>query len=145
MAVGLSGAEDPFARRRQEAAEAYLPKTPPPDEETDEGPDLGKQAGTVASKPPSSNASNPASIGAGTSEEDTTVPTATADVAEPAPPPAREPIARVQFNQRIRSDYRKVLDRYRRQHGATWQGLFDQMVKEYLERRELLPHNDETK
>lgn len=73
------------------------------------------------------------------------MPTATADVAEPAPPPAREPIARVQFNQRIRSDYRKVLDRYRRQHGATWQGLFDQMVKEYLERRELLPHNDETK
>lgn len=61
----------------------------------------------------------------------------------PPPPPAREPVGRVQFNQRILSDRRKSLDKYRRQHGATWQGLFDQMVDEYLERRGLLPPTTE--
>ncbi|WP_141566420.1 hypothetical protein [Pseudonocardia sp. N23] len=55
------------------------------------------------------------------------------------PPPARDPIPRVQFNQRIRGDRRKALDLYRRQYGSTWQAVFDQMVDEYLDRRGLLP------
>ncbi|SDN14263.1 hypothetical protein SAMN04488074_13635 [Lentzea albidocapillata subsp. violacea] len=57
----------------------------------------------------------------------------------PPPPPSHEPPGRAQFNQRILTDRRKALDKYRRQHGATWQGMFDQMVDEYLDRRGLLP------
>jgi hypothetical protein len=132
MAVGLGSANDPFARRRAEAAEAYLPKNPPPPDDDDEGPDLGKPENNLASTSASNSASNPTAAGGGVSDEDVSG-------TEPAPPPSREPTARVQFNQRMRSDYRKVLDRYRRQHGATWQGVFDQMVEEYLERRGLLP------
>ena len=139
MATGLGGV-DPFARRRDEAAQKFLPTKPPP-EDDDEGVDQGEQPPETASNSASTNASNAGTVGAGPSKEDKPVPTptVTAESGQPPPPPSREPEARVQFNQRIKGDRRRVLDKYRRQHGSTWQAVFDQMVDEYLERRGLLP------
>lgn len=45
----------------------------------------------------------------------------------------------MQFNHRILLDRHEVLERYKAEHGATWQGIVDQMVDEYLARRGLLP------
>jgi len=128
------GEDDPFSRR-QRAAEAFIPPPEPPDDD-ETPPDQEKPVA-------SNSASNTATVGAGSREEEKPVPTVATetDANLPPPPPAREPVGRVQFNQRILSDRRRVLDKYRRQHGATWQGLFDQMVDEYLSARGLLPQD----
>lgn len=56
----------------------------------------------------------------------------------PAPPPKRQPEARVQMNVRIRAERDKILHSDERQHGASRQAVVDQMVDEYLQRRGLL-------
>ena len=61
---------------------------------------------------------------------------------EAPPPPGRQREARVQFNHRILMDRHEVLESYKTEHGATWQGIVDQMVDEYLARRGLLPDAD---
>lgn len=45
----------------------------------------------------------------------------------------------MQFNHRVLMDRHEVLEGYKAEHGATWQGIVDQMVDEYLARRGLLP------
>lgn len=60
---------------------------------------------------------------------------------EAPPPPGRQREARVQFNHRILMDRHEVLEGYKAEHGATWQGIVDQMVDEYLARRGLLPND----
>jgi primosomal protein N'' len=49
----------------------------------------------------------------------------------------------VQFNHRIFSDRDKILQDYKTKHGTTMQAIVNQMVDEYLERRGLLPQDDE--
>lgn len=104
-ATGL-GKDNPF-KRRQAAAESFLPAKP-----------------TVESDD---------------EDIDSTLASTIVSVSEsPPPPPRREPEARVQFNNRMLLAHHRVLKRYIRQHGATQQATFDQMVTEYLERRGLL-------
>lgn len=73
-----------------------------------------------------------------TEDEGEAVTTPTVEAA-PAPPPKAPAEARVQFNNRIKPDRRRILDRYQRKHNTTMQAIVDQMVDEYLERRGLLP------
>lgn len=91
----------------------------------------------------SEHASNSATVDVDPLEEDE-VTTPTVESA-PAPPPAKSPEARVQFNNRIKPDRRHILDRYQRRHNTTMQAIVDQMVDEYLERRGLMSKdkNDE--
>lgn len=63
-------------------------------------------------------------------------------VEEAPPPPGRTKEARVQFNHRVLMDRHEILDRYKTQHGATWQAIVDQMVDEYLTRRGLLSDDE---
>lgn len=68
--------------------------------------------------------------------------TTTAEEAPP-PPPARQREARVQFNHRILMDRQELLDQYKAAHGTTMQAIVDQMVDEYLDRRGLLPGDED--
>jgi hypothetical protein len=54
-------------------------------------------------------------------------------------PPTRELKGRVPLSARIPVDRMKLLKRYQHKYGATFQAVIDQMVDEYLERRNLLP------
>lgn len=131
---GLGG----FQFDRDEAAKKLYTTSAPPPEPPDQ-PEVPKAPDTSPDQAKEA-ASNSASSGGDVDVKETGVASTSATVENTAPPPpAHEPVARVQFNQRIRSDRRKALDRYRRHHGSTWQAILDQMVDEYLDRRGLLP------
>lgn len=103
-------------------------------------PDTSDQQKPDASKGASNNASEDASVDADREGEESQTVTLTADGGSPPPPPpARRSAGRVQFNHRIRADRDKLLQKYKNKHGSTMQGLVDQMVDEYLQRRGLLP------
>lgn len=118
-AAGL-GKEDPF-RRRQQAAESFIPRPATAE------PDASELASVLASarKSADQRPSEPDSAGS--------------SLKQPAPPPVKEPTGRTQMNVRITVDRMKALKQYQRKHGATFQAVVDQMVDEYLERRGLLP------
>jgi hypothetical protein len=94
----------------------------------------------VASKVASTDASVRASDD--DREEDKPVQTAVVET-PPPPPPARQREPRVQFNHRILEKRDRVLQKYKQRHGTTMQAIVDQMVDEYLERRGLLPKDQD--
>lgn len=118
-AAGL-GQDDPF-RRRQQAAESFIPSPAAAE------PDTSEEASTLASSRRGAAQRPSERVSAGSSSK------------KPAPPPVKEPTGRTQMNVRISVDRMKALKQYQRKHGATFQAVVDQMVDEYLERRGLLP------
>lgn len=135
---GLGG----FQFGRDEAVQKLYGGTGAESEKKD--PDQEEKKKKGASSSASYNASKSAKVDhdRSTDDEDNNVPTPTVDTA-PAPPPKAPAEARVQFNNRIKPDRRRVLDRYQRKHNTTMQAIVDQMVDEYLERRGLLPDDVE--